>query len=311
MANDFLTFADFAADALDIDPTELMDIREEATFATMMPISDTSTGGITHKYQVYTGQPNVGFRSENDGREYDHSEDRTETVTCKIVDFSWRVDKAVADAHYRGPEYIIAREGARHLMSVLWHLEQQVFYGTASDSAGFTGFLQNTFLDALADDMVLNAGGTTANEQSSVYALRVGGDDVKLVSPSSEGISLGDTVVQEVAGSTGFYPAYYTPASLYIGLQMGGKYSIGRLANCHGSDSGAELTDDDLAELKNLFPAGRKPQYFVANGDRLEGLRKSRTATNPTGTPAPEVDGVFGMRAVETDALTNTEAVET
>ena len=65
-----------------------------------------------------------------------------------------------------------------------------------------------------------------------------------------------------------------------------------------------------LASLRSLFPAGYKPQYFVANGGRLEALRKSRTATNATGAPAPFVTESMGMIAVETDALTDTEAVE-
>lgn len=311
MANDLLTIADFASQALDIDQTELSDLKNDATFVNMLPIDDTSTGGITHKYQKYTQEPVVGFRAENDGREYDHSIDATVTVTCKILDFSWRVDKANADSHYRGREYLIAMEGARHLAAALFALEKQVFYGTVSPGAsgGFDGFLNNTFLDALADDMVINSGGTTATSVSSVYAVRTGMNDVKLVTPKAMGISIGDTNVIEADGATGHYPAYYTPASLYIGLQMGGKYSIGRLANCEDA-ANDDLTDDKLASLRTLFPAGRKPQYFVANGGRLEALRKSRTATNVTGAPAPPVTEAFGMIAVETDALIDTEAVE-
>lgn len=312
MANDFLTIADFAAQALDIEQTELMDLKQDAVFTNMLPIEDTSTGSITHKYQKYTQAPDVGFRSENDGREYDHSVDETVTVTCKILDFSWEVDQANADAHPRGREYLIALEGARHLAAALYKLESQIFYGTGTggSSAGFAGFMNSTFLDALADDMVINAGGTTANVQSSAYGVRVGGDDVKLVTPMAQGISLGDTTIIKAVGATGFYPAYFTPASLYIGLQMGGKYSIGRIANLTQTDSGKDLTDDLAYELRKLFPAGRKPQYLVANADRWEALRKSRTATNPTGQPAPLAEVVAGMTAVESDAILNTEAVE-
>lgn len=311
MANDYLTIADFAAQQMDIDQTELSDLKNSATLTGILPIEDTSTGGITHKYQKYTQEPVVGFRAENDGREYDHSVDDTVTVTCKILDFSWAVDKANADAHYRGREYLIAMEGARHLMAAMYALEKQIFYGTTSPgaTAGFTGFLQSTFLDALADDMVINSGGTTATSVSSVYALRVGGDDVKLVTPRAMGVELGDTTVIEKAGTTGFYPAYYTPASMYIGLQLGGKFSIGRLANVEDA-ANDDLTDDKLAELRSLFPARSKPQYFVANSGRLEALRQSRTATNVTGAPAPIVETSMGMIAIESDALIDTEAVE-
>ena len=255
-------------------------------------------------------RPTLGFRAENDGREYDHSVDTVVTVTCKILDFSWRVDKANADAHYKGREYLIALEGARHLAAALYKLEQQVIYGTTSDgdASGFTGLANSTFLDAVADEMVVDSGGTSADVQSSVYAVRTGRDDLKLVTPKAMGVSLGNTSVIEADGATGHYPAYYTPASLYIGLQMGGKYSAARLVNCE-SAANDDLDDDKLAALRNLFPAGKKPQYFVANGARLEALRQSRTATNATGAPAPYVESAFGMTAVETDAIISTEGV--
>ena len=312
MANDLLTIADFAAHQLDVDASDLQDFKNGAQFTSALMLDDTSTGGITHKYTKYTQAPVVGFRAENDGREYDHSVDEAVTVTCKILDFSWRVDKANADAHYKGREYLIALEGARHLGAALYKIEQQIFYGTGTggDAAGFAGFMNSTFLDALADEMVINSGGTTATTQSSVYAVRTGRDDVKLVTPKAMGVSLGDTTVIEADGATGHYPAYYTPASIYIGLQMGGKYSVGRLANVEDA-ANDDLDDDKLAALRALFPAGYKPQYFVANTGRMEALRKSRTATNATGAPPPMVTEAFGMMAIETDALLNTEAVET
>lgn len=311
MANDLYTVADFVADALDVDRTETSDVLNGSPFVSVLPIGDTSDGSSTHKYNKYTGAPVVGFRSANAGRDYDHSVDTVVTATCTILDFSWRVDKAVADTWRDGPEDLIAREGARHLAAALFKIEQQIFYGTTSpgDSAGFSGFLNNTALDALADTMVIGAGGTTATTQTSVYAVRTGFDHVRLVTPMSQGISLGDTIVTEANDAN--YPVYYTPATMYIGLQMGGAYSIGRIANIHPSDSGAQLTDDDISELLSLFPAGLGPNYLVMNRSARKMLQQSRTATNPTGAPAPFPDSAFGVPVLTTDGLVSTEAVET
>lgn len=313
MANDYLTVADFAASALEVEQTDINDLKDDAPLVSQMMISDTSTGTNTHKYKKRTGAPVVGFRDENDGREYDHSEDTMITVTCKILDFSWDIDVATANAHPRGREYAIAEEGAAHLMAAMFKLEKQIFYGTGTggDSAGFSGFMNSTFLDAVADEMVINAGGSTANTQTSAYGIRLGRNDVKLVTPMSQPIELGETTVIQKAGATGFYPAYFTPASLFIALQMGGKYSVGRIANLHPSDSGASLTDDWTANLRKVFPAGRKAQILAMNGDALYQLQQSRTATNPTGAPAPFPEVTHGMQIVETDALLSTEAVET
>ncbi len=185
MADDLFTIADFVSDALDVDPTMTSEVLNASPFVARLPIGDTSDGSATHKYNKYTGAPVVGFRAANSGRDYDSSTDTVVTVDCKILDFSWKVDYAVANSWRKGPEDLIMREGIRHLAAALFKIEQQCLYGTTSpgDAAGFAGFLTSTYLDALADDMCIGAGGTTASEQSSVYGVRVGFDDCRLVTP--------------------------------------------------------------------------------------------------------------------------------
>jgi hypothetical protein len=312
MANDLFTVADFVADALDVDPTTTSEVLNAAPLVSAIPISDTSDGSETHQYNKYTGAPVVGFRSPNAGRDYDHSVDTVVSVACTILDFSWRVDYAVANAWRRGPQDLIAREGMRHLAAALYKLETQCIYGTDAtlgDANGFSGMLQSTDLDALADDMVVGAGGTTASTQNSVWAIKTGFNDVRLVTPMDRGITLGDTIVTEANDSN--HPVYYTPASMYVGLQLGGKYSIGRIANLHPSDSGAQLDDDLLSDILSQFPAGMGPDVFVMNRTRLKELQQSRTATNVTGAPAPFPNASFGVPIITTDASVNTEAVET
>lgn len=310
MANDLLTVADFVADALDVDPTTTSNVLNRAPIVSRLPITDTSDGSETHKYNIYTGEPVVGFRSPNAGRDYDHSVDTVTSVTCTILDFSWRVDYAVANAWRRGPEDLIAREGLRHLASALFILEKQIIYGTTSPgaAAGFSGFLDNTNLDALADDMVIGAGGTTATEQTSLYAIKAGDNDVKLVTPMAQGIMLGDTIVTEANDSN--HPVYYTPASMYIGLQMGGKYSVGRIANLSKTTDDKPLTDDLISELLKEFAQG-DPDFMACHRNMRYWLQQSRTATNPTGAPAPIPENAFGIPLVVSDAFVLTEAVET
>ena len=115
MANDLLTVADFVADALDVDDTTTSEVLNASPLVARLPISDTSDGSETHKYNTFTGAPVVGFRAANAGRDYDHSIDTVVSAACTILDFSWRVDFAVANAWRNGPEDLIAREGVRHL----------------------------------------------------------------------------------------------------------------------------------------------------------------------------------------------------
>ena len=304
MANDLFTVADFISDALDVDPTQTTEVLNQSPLVNRLPIGDTSDGSETHKYNKYTGAPVVGFRSPNAGRDYDHSVDTVVSVNCMILDFSWRVDYAVANAWRQGPEALIAREGARHLQAALFKLEQQVLYGTGSlgDANGFEGLADSTYIDAVADGMVVSAGGSTADSQTSAYFLKTGFDDVRLVTPMSRGISLGETIVTEANDTN--HPVYYTPASMYIGLQMGGAYSVGRVANIETA-----FDDDDIAEVLSAFPAGMGPNLGVMNRKAQRLLRESRTATNVTGTPAPFVTNAFGVDMFTTDGIVSTEAV--
>jgi len=311
MANDLLAVADFIADALDVDKTMTSEVLNASPLVARLPIGDTADGSETHKYNKYTGAPSVGFRAANAGRDYDHPEDTVVTATCTILDFSFRVDYAVANAWRQGPEDLIAREAVRHLGAALFKVEQQVIYSTSAlgDANGFAGFITNTDYDALADDMVINAAGSSADLQSSLWAFKTGFNDVRLVTPFTRGITLGDTIVTEANDSN--HPVYYTPASMYIGLQMGGKYSAGRIANINSADDTKPLTDDLISDLLSQFPAGMGPDFMVCNRTSLKDLQQSRTATNTTGAPAPFPMDAFNVPLFTTDAIVQTEAVET
>ena len=309
MADDLLTIADLVGDALDLSGAEVSNLLQDAPFFAQLPAVESSNGE-THKYIKETGAPVVGFRAANDGREHDSSIDTAVTVTLKILDFSWKVDKAVADLWRQGgAQALIAREGARHLAAALFKAEQQYIDGTGADSNGFTGFAQSTELDGLADDMVIDAGGTTSSTGSSVYLIRQGDPDV--VGVIKGDLSLGETVTQEVAGSaTGSYPAYYTPACAHVGIQIGGKYSVGRIANLT-ADSGKGLTDDLVYEALAEFPAGRQPNRILMNRRSMRQLRESRTATTTTGAAAPRPAEVDGIPIIVTDGITSTETLLT
>ena len=312
--SDLYTVADFVSDALDVSKTETSTVLNQSPLVAQMPITDTADGSETHKYNVYTQAPVVGFRAANTGRAYDHSVDTVATSTCTILDFSFRVDYAVAQAWRQGPENLIAREGLRHLAAALFKVEQQIFYGvtTPGDASGFAGLLGSSNYDALADPMVTGAGGTTASVQSSVWGLRLGEADLKLVTPMDRGIVLGETIITEANDdTTNGHPVYYTPGALYIGLQLGSTYSAGRIANLNGPTDSKGLTDDLISDLISEFPNHSKPTIICANRESIRDLQQSRTATNMTGRPADFPAESFGYPVLTCESLVQTEAVET
>lgn len=298
MAYDPMALADLAVfnkrDLADIDIRDLLDDAPLIQVLNAVP----ATNGNLHYYFKTTGAPVVGFRSENDGRDEDSTVRTGVTVTLKILDASFSIDRAVADAYIRGAEAAIMMEAREHLKAAFFKLEQQVLNG------GGTGF--NGLADTLTSPgtHVTDAGGTTA--LTSVYLIRSGDADVSLVAGNGGSIDFGETVSQRMTGASGTYPAYYTPVSAWYGLQYGSAYSAYRIANL---DAGSNtVTDDVIYTALSDFPSGRQPTHIVMNRRSLEQLRNSRTATNATGAPAPRPTEVEGIPIIVTDALSNAES---
>jgi len=311
MADTFLTLSDLTtindANLADRDISDLLDAAP-----LLAALAADVVAGTDHKYVKETGAPVVGFRAVNDGLDNTKSADTLVTINLKILDASFALDKALADAYRGGPEAYISREAVRHLKSAFFHAEKQILSGTGNEADGFNGLPDDGNLNAVADDMVVSAGGATS-AASSVWAIRSGGDmnDSVVIAGDDGKIDIGDSVVQRISGSSaGTYPAYYTPISGWLGLQIGGKYSVGRLCNVT-ADSGATLSDDHLAELLSVFPAGGGPSMLVMSRRSLKQLQKSRTATNATGAPAPFPSEAYGVPIIVSDGVSDSESIVT
>lgn len=309
MADTFLSLADLVKindnNLADIDVSDILD---DAPFMKALA-ADVASNGTDHKYLKETTAPVVGFRAANTGRENKDSTDTLVTINLKILDASFAIDKALADAYKNGPQALIAREGKRHLKAAFFKAEQQFLNGTDSDSDGFTGLADAL---GLANAMTYNATGTTSNTGSSVYLVRTNADGVDCTAITGQDgeIMWDDSVVQAIEDTSngGRFSGYYTPIEGWLGLQVGSANSVGRIVNLT-EDSGKGLTDDVLAEALALFPASRQPNLIVMNRRSRKQLQQSRTATNSTGAPAPFPTEAFGVPIVTTDAITSTEAI--
>lgn len=313
MADDYAAIADLIADKLDLSGAEVTDLVHATPFLNLIPMEESSNG-TQHKYTKETGAPIVGFRAENAGREVDHSVDTLVTITLKILDWSFEVDKAVADAWMKGGAAAwTAREGLRHLKAALKHFEKQVIYGDQSpgDTGGFAGMVDAATIDAHDDDMVVDAAGTEAGTGSSVYAVRIGPNDLTGVY-KGDVVDVGETIVSKKIVNPGtdnkIYPTYYTPACTWLGLQVGSIYSMGRIVNLT-AENNKGLTDVLLSQLLEKFPTGHEPTHFVMSRRSRGQLQRSRTTYSPTGAPAPLPTEYEGIPIVVTDSVVNTEAI--
>lgn len=302
MANDYMALADLTtindANNSDIDVSDLL---QDAPFLARIA-AVTASNGTVHKYVKTTGAPVVGFRSVNDGREHDSTIRSQITDTLEILDASFTVDCSLARSYRGGAEALLRMEAMEHMRAAFYKLEVQLLGGTAEgDASGF---------DGLADDLgsigttVLDQGGTTA--LSSIYLVRSSPSDVAVVLGLDGNITIGESTIQRIAGSTtGWLNAYVTPIEAYYGMQVASTYSAVRLANI---DAGSNtVTDDMIYAGLEVFPASRQPNMIVMNRRSLEQLRSSRTATNSSGVPAPRPTDVEGIPIIVTDAIGSAE----
>ena len=292
----------------DLNITDLLD---EAPLLKVLT-AVTASNGTLHKYLRQSTASSAAFRAALDGATKTASADTLATETLKIIDGSFDTDVALADAYKGGRDAWLQLELVRTMKQLMFIVERQVFYGAASpgSTAGFAALRDNAALDDLSDAMCMPAGtaGATPNVQTSVYAIRHGVNDGAIVLGNGGRFVVEDepTIIQKAGSGSGTFPALYVPVTGYLGYQYGSIYSAARIANIETA-----LDDDDIADMVSLFPAGRGPNVICMNRKGVQLLRKSRTATNVTGAPAPFPTEWEGIPIVVTDAIVSTEAVET
>lgn len=287
------------------------DVLNDAPLLAALRSTYASHGNI-HKYLKEKTAPTVGFRPVNTGRTNTGGTDEEVQADLKYLDPSWDEDVAIVDtapAHKGGPVGFIQKRSARAIRQALFGAEKQILYG--SDSDGFTGLNMASTLRYKDSAMVVDATGTTANTGSSVWFIRTDDSEreAMFVLGNQGQITVPDeaTIIQKT-DDDGVYAAYYVAMGGWFGFQIGSAYSIGRIVNLT-ADSGKGLTDALIYSMLSKFPAGRGPTLMAMGRRSLEQLRKSRTATNATGAPAPIPTEVENIPIIVTDSIGATEAL--
>lgn len=302
MPSDYLTLADVSLindqNLADIDVDDLL---IDAPLLARLAAVPASNGDV-HKYVKTTAAPVVGFRDVNDGREHDKSERTLVTATCKLLDASFTVDTALAPLY--GRDNLLGMELEMHLRAAFSKLEKQIIYGTiAGDPGDATGF------DGLGDNhnavgtYVIDAGGSA--NLTSCWVIRSRPNEMAVVAAHDGRIDVGDAQEQRLDGATGHYMAYATRVQGWYAVQYGSDVSSAvRVANLSTTNT---LDDDMIFDAISRFPSSKQPDMVVMNRRSLEQLRKSRTATNTTGSPAPTPESVAGLPIIVTDSLAENE----
>lgn len=272
--------------------------------------------GISYKtlIRVSLGKTDGSFRDANAGSTPIKNIYENRRVETFIMEPRFECDKAVADSYEDGAPAYIALEAEGIMEGELQGLCKQFYYGRGS-TAGGTGAGNNTkgfpgLIDAYdATNMVVDAAGTTASTGSSVWAVRFGPKAVQWIMGNDGKLNPSPVRVESIldpGDSTKKLDGYVQTMLARPGLQVGSIRAIGRIKKLT-ADSGKGLTDALISQLLAKFEAGVVPDVLFMNRRSLQQLQSSRTATNPTGTPAPFPTEAFGIPIKVTDSIVSTE----
>jgi hypothetical protein len=263
--------------------------------------------GLNYRTLVRTALPTVSFRAYNSGTALGKSTWENRLVETYLLNPSIEVDKQLAQNDEDGAAACIAKEASGIWLASMYKLASCFYYGTGTggDTLAFPGLVQAYD----TTNMEVDAGGTTPTTGSSVYAVRFGVKDVIWVYGLGGQIQLSDVVEARVLDGSNYpYTVLRQEVVARVGLQVGRSFSVGRIKKLT-ADSGCGLTDALLGTLLSKFKVGYPPDVFLMSKRSLEQLRKSRTAVNVTGTPAPTPTEFEGIPIMPTESILNTEAL--
>lgn len=264
--------------------------------------------GTSYKTLIRTGLPTVGFRDGNQGAASGKSRYENRLVETFIMNPRWDVDKAIADKSEDGWQILMADEAAGQIAAGIQQLGRQFYYGRNTAAAlgghakGFAGLI-----DVVDANYVVDAGGTTADTGTSVWAVKFGPKAVQWIYGANGSMDPTEVSQRDVRDADGNpYTAYFQELFLYPGLQVTSPRFIARIKKLT-EDSGKGLTDARLSALLEKFPVGVRPDAIFMTKRSRRQLRDSRTATNDTGKEAPLPSDYEGIPIVVTESISITE----
>ena len=286
-------------------------IEETLTYAPEVQIMPARTiRGTSYKIASRVTYPGVGFRAANEGSTPTKSEFESQLIECYILSGAVQADVAVARAYEDGEQAWKDVESVGVMRQAMIELGSQVIYGTSVDSKGFPGL--QAIHTAFNSGLVVGAGGSA--DLSSVYGINTDTQGVQLVFGAGTTFELGEWRIENV-GTGSVYPAHVANLTAWVGMQVGSKYSVGRL-NSVGSNSGGGVTDGKLAELLSKYPVGYRPNYWLMNRRSAYQLQVSRSASSvQNGVKTSSGSEIFaplptesnGIPIVITDSIINAE----
>lgn len=242
------------------------------------------------------------FRAYNEGVDNDTGTPLDLTFTNAIFDASFWVDPAQGDKYpFGGIAGLTSKVGDSKLFNGLVSIARQVWdgNGVSPNMSGFSRYVPaGNVVDGGAD------AGDTCADVWLVCSEDSDGVGIQFAQVQGEGetglLKVGDVENQVVQGTNNKnLRVKFVPVMGYPGVYA---FNTSLMVKIEGAES-TNIDDDLIGTAAALFPDGYTPNAIFMGKAAREWLRKSRTATNAAGTPAPAPMDWNGIPIFETAGL--------
>ena len=269
---------------------------------------DVIQGGAVSLF-VMTESATVSHRNANEGTTPSIGKFESRLYEAQLVEHPAVIDINGVLARSKDPGRTMESVMKSVMEGVLKHIGVQTWYGASAQSGADAKAAPGLIAQASsAATHVVDAGGSTA--LTSAYMVRLGdgycdhvfGNGVTLSVSEWREADWRDAAGKSLQALISYVSALFTP-------RLSNKNAFVRIKKL-GTDSGKGLTDALLFEAYTKFVTnGQEPNAIFLPPRELESLRKSRTATNPTGAPAPIPTDWNGIPIYKTNSISLAETV--
>lgn len=264
--------------------------------------------GVTYPTLVTVEDPVVSFVDVNEGSTPTKMRQEERQTQCFNLNPNWGVGLVAAKRAKDPIDVIMAKQALPHMRAGWRQMAKCFYYGrnaTFGDAKGFPGLLAGYD----ATNMVVDAGGTTDNVASSAWLVAWGPEYLNWVWGNDVQMDISEIDLREALDSdSNPYTKYHQELVALPGLEFLSAQHVVRIKKLT-TDSGKGLTDDLVASALEKFPANVFPDVMFCTRRSLGQLQRSRTATNPTGHPAPIPTESHNVPIAVTDSIVNTETL--
>lgn len=274
----------------------------------VLPFHEIAT--TSYETLVRTGNPSVAFRNINQGVGYSKASFIKKLFQTFPLDHQVALDLALKDAQGEAGFGILMEEHvAGAIEAAFLTICKQFYYGDPESDKGFPGLLSQ-----YAADDAHEVDGTGTNNKYSVWMINAGLGSCSLLAGGGRKAlyEQGPWEIKDLTDDDGnVYQGMASWLRGSVGFELKNKHAAVRAKNLSTTDSGKGLTDNVLNEMFTKFISnGQRPNAIFAPPKAVEQLRKSRTATNEDGKPAPRPTDWDGIPIYETSAITINAAGE-